>query len=190
MRFDTGNIIASLDYDKGISLTMTRRTTVSFGFGTGVAQQKRLAEDTGTSRSRLFLTGQASLLHQMGRTWTTEVGYTRGLRLVDGFAEPVLTDSLFASVGGLLSRRIDVGAFTRYGHGSRVSSPESASFDTLQTTAQIRFALNRQVSMFSQVYYNLYESRGRQRVLPVFLPDYLSRVGVRVGLSLSTSLLN
>ena len=187
--FESSNIIASLDYDRGLTLSMTRRTFVTFGFGTGVAQRGSLEEQAGQGDSRLFLTGRVSLLHEMGRTWSTEVGYSRGLRFVDGFAEPLLTGNLIGRVGGLITRRLQFGAFTRIGRGSGVSTERSA-FNNIQSSMQLGYGLSRFASMFAQVYHTWFEARGRSFDFPVLVPSSLNRLGVRVGVSLGTPLLN
>lgn len=191
-RYGFHRIIASVDYNRSFSISMTKRTQASFGFGSSVGQQTRFEGDV-TGREpgtdpRLYVTGNAQLSHDMARTWNSALTYTRALRIVDGFAQPQLVDSVIASVAGLMTRSIDFSAFARYGTGQSVTADQQR-FHQSQATAQVRLALNRRISLFSQVFYSRFDSRFSFALGDLF-PQALSRYGARVGINLWTPLLN
>jgi hypothetical protein len=90
------------DLDVGIDfsrpVSVSRRTTVSFGTGSSMTPQ-----DQGMA---VNLTGNAALTRLMGRTWNTRLGVNRGVHLLEGFRQPVLANSINASLGGGLHRRL------------------------------------------------------------------------------------
>ena len=180
-------IIANLNHSRAFSLT--RATTFSFGVGSALAQPAvDRASGASRSRMRLLATGTALLDHQIGRSWSIGISYARALQFLDGFTEPQLTDTVMATLGGLVSRGIDVSASVGYGRGSPASGA-AGTFDTYQAVAQIRFALNRHASFFSQYFFNRYgSSRGDVNPLFGLRQDY-GRHGARVGLDLWAPLL-
>ena len=184
------NIIASVDYDRGFSLNMTKQTQFTFGFGSTVGQETRLDASGAQQQSvpRIYLTGNAELSHDMGRTWTTAIAYSRALRIVDGFGEPQLVDSVVATLGGLVTRRLDLSSFARYGTGLPVSG-QSQRFQQTQATVQVRLALNRYLSLFSQVFFSHFDSAFALTLNPG-VPQALSRYGARAGINLWSPLLN
>jgi len=50
-------------------------------------------------------TGDAALTRNIGRTWSVRLGANRGVQFLEGFAEPMMTNSVTASFGGALGRR-------------------------------------------------------------------------------------
>jgi hypothetical protein len=56
----------------------------------------------------------------MGRSWKARAGVNRSVRLVEGFAEPVLDNSLNAALSGNLQRRLSV-FVAHFGARSRAS---------------------------------------------------------------------
>ena len=89
-------------YDVGVDysrpLSLSRRTTFSFGTGSAVL-------DDGVE-TFFNVTGSASLSHQIGRTWEANVVYARGLGTVAGFVEPTFADSVNANLQGRLDSRL------------------------------------------------------------------------------------
>ena len=91
------------NYDVGVNysrpLSLSRRTTFSFGTGSAVL-------DDGTE-TFFNVTGSASLSHQIGRTWEANVVYARGLGTVAGFVEPTFADSVNANLRGTPEQQVN-----------------------------------------------------------------------------------
>src|SRR6185436_13490245 len=114
---DSHDIRAGLLYNRALSVS--RRTTVSFGSGTA-------ATSTRFGKTTFRATGDAALSHEIGRSWTANVNYSRGVRFIDTLDEPVFGDAVSATVGGLLSRRLQ---FTSTTHGA-MGDMNGARYDT------------------------------------------------------------
>ena len=74
--FDVG-----IDFHKALSLS--RRTTLSFGTGTTA-----FADVNGT---HIYATGNATLTRELGRTWFATAAYNRDVSFLSTFREPVLS---------------------------------------------------------------------------------------------------
>jgi hypothetical protein len=102
-------IDAGVDYAK--SLSFSRRTQLAFS--TGTAASSSVGDDP---RTNFIFTGNATLLHEIGRTWSAALAYQRGVYFAPQWQEPVMVDGASFAVGGLLSRR------TRFQTGVGVSN--------------------------------------------------------------------
>jgi hypothetical protein len=105
----TEHINVGIDYHKALSITRT--TQLRFGSGSAIAQDNR-------GRRRLEAIGSASLVHQFKRTWAAQSEYRRDVGYIEGFSQPVFSDSVSAGVGGLVSRRVEFSADARYLNGT------------------------------------------------------------------------
>ena len=129
-------INAGVDFRRALSFS--RRTTLSFNTGTAAHDDPSTAEGL-----RYRAIGSAALTHEIGRTWTTSLSYSRALRLTDGWFGAVFSDAVTASVAGLVNRRLRVYSHggTSTGHASGGSS--NGGFDTYFADAGGTFALAR-----------------------------------------------
>jgi hypothetical protein len=170
----TGNIDIGAYFEKPLSLT--RRTRLKFGTG---------AASTGHNRNFLGLraVGSASLVHQIGRTWSIGADYARGLGYIEGFTEPVFSDSAGAGFGGLLSRRVELSAGTRYFTGTVSTSAAGRAFDTYGAWARIRTGLTRTLAAYAEYRFYHYEFTDAA-IRPLGMPANFQRNSVRVGLNL------
>lgn len=178
-----------LDYDKPLS--RSRRTTVSFSVGTTVLQGPLpgVGDPGDASDRRQFrVQGRATLNHDMGRTWRAQVNYSRGLGLIEGLGEPVFTDGVTVTVGGLMTRRFDFLSTAAYTTGEAALAGTAPQFSTYTGTARLRYALTRTWAAYAEYVYYFYEFNPELRVLPG-VPRGLERNGVRVGLTLWVPLL-
>jgi len=167
------SINIGVDYRKPLS--RSRRTSLRFSSGSAVA------EDAGARRLQIL--GSASLVHQMGRTWTAQTEYRRSFRYIEGFYRPVLSDSVTASVNGLASRRLEFLASTSYFVGSADPSGEARPFDSYSARARLRTAVSRTLAAYIEyLFYHYQFADGIAR--PPDLPQSFDRHGVRIGLSL------
>jgi hypothetical protein len=168
------DILSGVDYSRPLSFS-GRRTTFTLQPGAS------LVWHSGTAR--LQLVGTAELSREIGRSWTAQAEYQRGLRYVETLDDVVMTDGVFASVGGYLSRRVDLtfsGRFAGDASGSGVG-PDS-EYQTYSGTARLRVAIASRLAFFTQYVYYSY-SFGDQAILAPGVRRELGRHGVRIGLS-------
>jgi hypothetical protein len=170
----TGNINVGVHFDKALSIT--RRTLLRFSTG---------AASAGNNRDFLGLQaiGSASLVHQIGRTWSTWADYRRGLGYIEGYRQPVFSDTAEVGLGGLISRRVEFSTGARYFAGAVGLTSPTPPFDSHAAWARIRTGLTRTLAAYAE--YRFYHYGFPDVVArPIGVPTHFGRSGVRVGLSL------
>lgn len=181
-RLDSHTIDAGIDY--GRSLSFSRRTRFSFGTGTAIYSRSRDGIGELGSEYRFTAVGNATLLHELGRSWTAAAAYNRGVRLVDGFSEAFITDTVSLNVGGFLGQRSRLSLASgihwgHYGTSRRSRRPTSVAY----VTPSYQFALSRHLALQASYFYYRYSFDEGSVVLPEgFLPEY-ARQGYRLTLS-------
>ena len=164
-----------VDYRKPLS--RSRRTFLRLNTGSVIAEQQVGAQQ------RIQVTGLASLVHQMGRTWSAHGQYRRQVGYLDGFVRPVFSDSANVGIQGLMTRRVDLMVNANYITGTDGLGQGSARFSSYSGSARVRRAFTRTLAGYVQYlfyHYNFDEAADR----PVGLPRTFNRNGVRVGLSM------
>lgn len=166
---------AGLDYSRALSLT--RRTTLSFSTGaTGISHQ-------GTTRYSAV--GNATLLRQIGRTWTATASYIRNASFVHSLFEPVFYDAASVGFGGLINRRVSfqTSAGATLGDlGLEQPIAGSNSLDSRYGAAALSFALSRHLALSVDYVYFSY-SFGLPQALAEGFSQRLGRHGVRASFS-------
>ncbi len=179
------NINGGVNY--GRALSFSRRTSLSFTTGSAVAVIDR---DDGTSndrRTRAFLTGNAALTHELGRTWTATLSYTRALRTWDEFRQLYFTQAVNAQVGGLLSRRMSLTGGASWADSS-LQNQGGGTHRGYSASVRTQYALSRFLALYAQYVYYHYRFSD-VIVIDARIPRELDRQGVRVGLTTSIPLL-
>jgi hypothetical protein len=179
------NVQAGISYGRPISLS--RRTSFSFATGSTIAVRDDLSNPDAGATTRARLIGNASLVHELGRTWTARATYRRGLTFREGFDEFFFTDRLSAEVGGLASRRLALSAAAAWSF-ARLDRPGRNRQTAFTGTAQATYALGRFVGLFARYFYYDYVF-GEDVPLDDRFPRALERHGVRVGLTTSIPLI-
>jgi hypothetical protein len=173
-RTNTADI--GVDYGRGAVFQLTRRTRLSFDGGVGA-----YVDQTGNRHVRL--NGQAALDHQIGRSWSSNVSYVRAIDTADLlFQEPFLTDTIQASLNGLLTRRLGF-------HASASAQQGAVGFGGIDNGtlrmfagAGLQAALGRHLAF--NVDYSCYRYEYDNQVTrPVGLPSSNASQGVYVYLS-------
>ncbi len=168
------DINVGINYQKALSFS--RRTTLQFNTGSSVMNRR--------NRTFVRLTGSADLEHEIGRTWTALVAFRRGLRFIDGFTEPALSNSVSAQVGGLVTRRLDVSANIAYVKGLSGVGDDGTNqrFSTYASTLTVRYALSQLLAVYTQAlrYHYVF---GDGIALPEGFDRTIGRSGVRFGLT-------
>jgi hypothetical protein len=137
-----GNSIdTGLDYSRELSLT--RRTTLSFGSGVMGIKDRNLENRNAT---RYQAVGSATLRREIGRTWMAAAVYTRGVEFFETIRAPYMYDGLTLALVGLVSRRVQLHSTAGATYGSLapyVSSSGASRFATVYGNAGMLFALSR-----------------------------------------------
>lgn len=179
------NINVGVSYSRALSFS--RRTSFSFSTGSAMVVRDDLTVPDADPRARFRVIGNATLTHELGRTWTAQAAYARGLVFREGFDDPFLTDAVTASIGGFVSRRLDMSAQARWSFAT-VDRPGRNGYDSLAVTAGARYALSRFVALFARYVYYQY-SFDPDVALDPGLARSLDRQGVRAGITASLPLI-
>jgi hypothetical protein len=174
-----GDLDAGLDYGLGRGLALSRRTRLTFGFGSTAYA------DYGITRYRL--TGNANLAYQLARNWTAGLAYRRGVHFFDGFAAPIFSDSVTARLGGQLTQRLSAQASVGYFFGGPEDVNSVAQYRSNRSVLTLRSELTTRLSAFAEYFYYHYEFNDATFLIQG-APPRLSRQGVRVGLNLALPL--
>lgn len=180
------NVIAGVDY--GRALSFSRRTSFTFGTGSAITVSEPVVDsDDSGLRTRGYLIGNVALVHELGRTWTAGVAYSRGLRARDGFQNLYLTDAVTASLGGLVSRRLQFSAGASWAN-STYQDGSSNGNRGVSASARATYGLTSFAGLYAQYIYYRYRYDEEIPVDPRY-PRRLDRHGVRVGLTTSIPLI-
>ena len=163
-------------------LSASRRADLGFGLGVSTidAPTDRFGAE---ARGRFYqVLADATLRYQFGRSWQARAAYRRGLEFVAQLNEPVFVGGFSASVGGLLSRRVDLLASASYSSGESALH-RSSTFDTYTGSVRSRAAITQSVAVYLEYLYYFYDFGGNSLIAPGLSPR-LERNGVRAGLTL------
>jgi hypothetical protein len=104
---------------------------------------------------RFTVIGDASLNHEIGRSWNARGSYGRHVRFDEAFEEPVLTDAVSGALTGLITRRLHVSLTARAARanvGLTGGKPRPASY---HAGASLQSAVTRFMSVgLSYSYYH------------------------------------
>jgi len=171
----------------GRSLSFSRRTSLRFSTGSAIMVSQNLTVAESDPRARFRLVGNAVLAHEMGRTWTANLAYNRGLIFREDFDDPFEADALSAEISGLVTRRFDVSIVASWSLAS-VGQAGRNQHDAFAGSAHARYALSRFLAVYARYIYYTYEF-GEDIPLEPGLARSLDRQGVRVGLTTSIPLI-
>jgi opacity protein-like surface antigen len=170
-----------LDYSRALSIS--RRTTLNFSSGSVATKL-----DQGMA---FVMTGDATLTRMIGRTWNARLALKRDVHLLEGFAQPVLANSLSTSIGGALNRRLSVASSIGMSSGTVgiVSATAKNNYWNWTAGAGLRVTVTRRSALEAQYFY--YGHRFDQDVrLAPGLANQQKRQGVRVGMTWQTPVLH
>jgi hypothetical protein len=128
-----------IGYNRLSSLSLSRHLKLSLGVGGTVISDGQ--------HEQLAVTGNATLNYEIARSWTASAGYMRSVGFVQFFQEPVTSDTLFSTIGGLITRRVSVQASAGVSRSSVAFVGPSNSFNTDYVSASLSCALVRQLSV-------------------------------------------
>ena len=167
-----------LDFNRALSLT--RRTSLTFGAGTEATVVR--------GRTRYHLTGNANVSHEIGRSWYANGSYQRGTSFIDTLAEPVFGDTGSVGISGLLSRRIQFDARAMATLGT-AGFDQQSDFNSYRGTVTLSTALNRYMNIgMDYAYYRYQFDQGIE--LEDGLPRHVNRQSIRAHISFWAPLMN
>lgn len=170
-RLETHDIDVSIDYRR--PLPRLRRTT--FGFSTGSSLV------TAQPNRRWDIVGNANLRHEFNEGWFLQADFVRNGRLVEGFSDPFFQNTVSASLGGFLGRRIEMLTSAGYSRGAIGFGTDR--YRAVQGAARLRLALARYMALGVEGLLNQHRFDAGV-ALPSALPTRLDRWSVRGSLSL------
>lgn len=175
------NVNAGVNYSRALSFS--RRTSLNFGTGSTIITREQLQVPDAEPRTRIHLLGNANLVHEMGRTWTAQLSYARGLASRDGFSELYSTSALSAVVEGLVTRRLSFSSNASLSR-STLDRAGANAHDRTSATAQATYALTSYLAVYTRYIYYQYDY-GEDIPLDPRFAGGLERQGVRLGLTTS-----
>jgi hypothetical protein len=178
------NIDAGVDYSRALSFS--RRTSFSFGTGSAITVGDEIPATDDNRKVRAWLTGNASLVHEIGRTWTAALRYSRGFRSQEGFDQLYFSNAINATIGGLISRRLSLGASATWSESSLSNDP-SRHHRNESATVQATYGITSFLAAYASYVYVKYR-HDEEILLNARFPQ-LDRQGVRVGLTTSVPLI-
>jgi hypothetical protein len=180
------NIDVGLDYAR--TLTFARRTSFSFGTGTTLWRRTNGTDFNGSGQTQFNLNGFATLNRQFLRTWATSLRYTRGTSYLEGYNEIVVFDEASASVGGLLTDRLDASAGVSYTNAG-IQTGLGGRANNIGAGAQLRYGFTPSIAAFVSYTYMRSEVPTYLQPLDLLTTYRPDRQGVRVGVTVWFDLL-
>jgi hypothetical protein len=164
-----------LDYQRPLS--KSRRTMLAFSGGSTVLQGV-----TDAQPSEYSAIGDVTLTHQLTRTWKGQLAYERGLRFIEGFGLPVLSDRVFSTWGGRMSRRTSLSLSGGVALGKVNPLDVATAFHTYTAETTFYYAPTpRWAISVSGDYYSY--TFGQAESFLGEMPRNRDRYGIRVGLT-------
>ncbi len=168
-----------LDYSGALSAS--KRTTFSFGSGWSATPQPQGM----TFRP----TGDAVLTRHIGRTWSAQLGLNRGVQFLEGFAQPVLSNTVTASFGGALGRRTALSSSATFSTGTvGLTGAGSNGYSDATGAIGLHFTVSRACGLDTQYFYSSHQF-DHDVLLAPGLVNGLRRQGLRVGFTWRAPLL-
>ena len=166
---------AGFDFAKALSLT--RKTTATFSVG--------MAGMTDGEQTQYAVTGQATIMREIARSWRASASYNRYVTYAQAFTKPILSDSLTAEVSGLFNRRTRFQAAIGTSFGVvGLSSPGTSDddYDAWYATTSVGYAISRHLDAGARYWYT-HHRFDRTLSLPTDLLFETGRHGVSAYLT-------
>lgn len=175
--------IGDMGVDYTRPLSRTRKTALTFHLGPTAANGAVVGGATEEVRRQYRLIGDATVIHQMGRTWSLKGTYLREMGYIAGFQSPVFTGAYAATASGLVNRRAQMTLSAAYSSGESALTGSSAGFTTYTGDARLLVALSSLWAVSVDYLFYYYDFSGGMQ-LPLGVAPGLTRNGVRAGLTM------
>lgn len=163
--------------DSNRPLSFSRRTKLTFGTGYTSVRE--------STRTVYRLTGNARLTYEFRRTWNAALAYSRDAGFLQNLRQPVFADSLFLSIAGFASRRVQVSTSLGAALGTVgiIETTRSNGYNTFFGSLALTFGVTRYAGLNARYSYYHY-SFDRTVQLPQATGPQLNRQSVQGGVSL------
>jgi len=169
------DIDIGLDYNYNRGVSLSKKTTLSFGSGSSITEQDH--------RHHFTVTGTVNLDQAFTRYSHATLTYTRGVQLLEGFVEPVYSDSLTAAINGAIGARVHLATSASYSMGEVGLSGNNNDYRAWNTGGRMTVDLSR-LSMLYVSYGFSSSDIGSGVQLVHDVPYTQRRHSLRVGASL------
>lgn len=169
--YDSAVIDVGVDYNRAFSIA--RRTTLRFNTSTSVVKYPGV-------NGEFRVNGGVNLSKYFRRTWVAAAQYNRATSFVPGFFEPLYTDTVGASLGGMLSTRVQFSTAISGARGES-SFADTTGFNTYAAQTTLSVALTKHMSTYTSYVAYWYEVPPNGFTLTV--PGTMARQMVSAGLS-------
>ena len=166
------------DYAKPLSAS--RRAFIAFSGGSAAVESR--------DNLRLNAIGNVDFWYEFKQSWIGAVRYHRGITFIDEVVDPLMSDAVSGEIAGLLSPRLDFNTSATFSRGI-VGFRSGASYQMYGARSQLRYALSRIMALYGE--YLLFHYEFPPTILITGgLPPSTSRQAVRIGLTVSTKLVD
>jgi hypothetical protein len=173
-----------LGLDAAKQFSIARRTALGFDVDTTM-----LKERNGPRRYRV--NGGIELSRGFARTWSASVGAQRNTDFLPGFFEPLFSDSINASIGGMVSKRAEWFALLGVGRGYFGFNDDFVDPDEFLTgnaTTRFSIALARHLGLFTEYTFYYYDVPPGSSAIVIH--NQLRRQVISVGLTTWIPIIN
>jgi hypothetical protein len=139
---DLVNELIDLGVDFNQEVTLARRTSLGFSAATGIVRDR--------SERRFRLNGSVGLSKHFRRTWQATLFAYRDTEFRPGFPEPLFSDSVSASLGGMLSERLEWLTVASAGRGALAFSA-TTGFKDIGVSSRLMVGISRHLGLYTQV---------------------------------------
>ena len=170
----TGERVIAHDLDFGLDfdreLSFSRRTRLGFTSGSAIV--------SGEAGRRMVATGQASLKHEIGRSWNAVGAYARKVDFIEGLPDAVVGQTMSFGLGGYWGRRFSVMLRGAAGGGA-IGVDDSGTYRSITSESRGSFAISRGLTWYIENFY--YQHTVSGAFLPAGVPPNAFRRGLRTG---------
>ena len=170
--YESDVIDVGVDYTKAFSIA--RRTSLRFHTSTSIVKYPGV-------NGELRVDGGVALSKNFRRTWHAGAQFNRFTSFVPGFSEPLYSDSVGASLGGMFSTRVQFSTSITAARGESAFS-DTKGFGTYAATSTLTFAITKYVSAYTSYVAYWYEVPPNAITLTV--PGTMARQLVSAGFNL------
>ncbi len=182
-----GDRTGNHDIDVGVNYNQPfvfQRGRTQFAFTTGttlLVRENVTAEGQSQDRINFLAVGTADLMHSFRAPWQAQLTYARSVGFLDGLSDPYQGDQVMATLGGLLTRSLDLSLSAGYLSGAIGLSDRN--FDTAIAGVRLRQGITQNLALFAQYFYFQYSFDDDIAEQLIVAPE-LERQGFRAGLTL------
>jgi hypothetical protein len=178
-----GDPVRVNDINAGVEFSrpLSKRSSLSFGTGSSLVPQD--------GQLSYRITGDALVTRQIGRTWNTRFGFIRGVRLVEGFADPVVDNALNTVLAGNVARRVTLSVSGSLSSGTvGLNTAPGNGYWNWTTASGLSVSLVGHLMIDAQ-YFCISDHYEDGVTLPPGVVSQRRRQGVRIGLTLRAPLI-